>query len=118
MMKECVNWKSMNVDKIYTACHAGEAKEIIATTQIDVIICDIEMPGENGLDLMRWLQQRDKRMIRILLTCHESFNYVVAAIRCGVFAYLLKPFDMEELIQTMEQARKVLAKRDAEHSIA
>ncbi len=66
-----------------------------------------------GLDLMEWLEQKDSRMIRILLTCHQSFNYVVTAMRCGVFSYLLKPLDEKELARTIEMAEKELARRDA-----
>lgn len=112
-MKNCLDWESMNVDEIHTASHVEEARKIIEKMQIDVIISDIEMPGENGLDLMEWLEQKDNRMIRILLTCHQNFNYVVTAMRCGVFSYLLKPLDEKELARTIELAKKELARRDA-----
>lgn len=114
VMKTHADWKSMHVDQVYTAYHADGARRILENTEIDIIICDIEMPGESGLELMKWLGQHDKRIIKILLSCHKDFNYAAEAIRYGVFSYLLKPVDMEELTRTIEQAEKELVKMDAQ----
>ena len=110
-MKNCVDGEKMKVDTVYTAYNAQSARQIIMEKQIDVIICDISMPGESGLELLKWVEEHDRRIVKIILTCHKKFDYAAQAISCGVIEYLLKPFDEEVLAKAMERARWELAKK-------
>lgn len=99
-----IDWKNFGVEEVYGAYSVNEAKQYFKQKRIDVVICDIEMPGEGGMELMYWLGDHNPEVIRILLSCHTEFFYAAEAIRCGVFRYLEKPLNMEQLKEALEQA--------------
>ena len=47
---EGISWEEFGITKVYGVCNVKEAKTILERERIDVVISDIEMPGENGLD--------------------------------------------------------------------
>lgn len=52
-MKNNVDWKKYGIDQVFTAFCVEEGRQEITSHSIDVLLCDIEMPGENGLALIR-----------------------------------------------------------------
>ena len=80
------------------------AKEYLMEHSVSILICDIEMPGESGFDLLQWMQESGRQTTSILLTCHADFQYAAAGIRYHVFDYLLKPVTSEELQNTLQRA--------------
>ena len=68
------------------------------------MICDIEMPNGTGLDLAKWLSENYPDLLILFLTCHSDFSFAKEAISYHAFAYLLKPFDIEEISQAVEEA--------------
>lgn len=52
-----VDWKKLGIDHVFTALNAPEAKNIIREQDIDLLLSDIEMPEESGLDLLRWVRE-------------------------------------------------------------
>ncbi|WP_040949459.1 response regulator transcription factor [Gorillibacterium massiliense] len=78
----------------------ADAKEVMdALTEIeaDVLITDIRMPGKSGLDLIEEIRSVIPTMKIIILSGYGDFSYARRAIHMGVFEYLLKPVDTEEL---------------------
>ena len=57
-LKNGICWQKVDVEKVYTACSAKEAKLVLTNFPVDVMICDIEMPEENGLELVKWAKER------------------------------------------------------------
>lgn len=114
-MKEDMDWSSYGIDKVYTAYDAESGKECITENRIDIMLCDIEMPGENGISLLRWVRENEKEIECIFLTCHASFAYAQEAISLGCQNYLLIPARYEEI---GTEIRKVVIylheKREAE----
>ena len=49
-----VNWSALHIDKVMTAYNIEKAKEILADTPADIVVCDIEMPMGNGTELLKW----------------------------------------------------------------
>lgn len=87
------------------ACYDVEsAKEYIQDHPVSILICDIEMPGESGFDLLQWIQDQNKTITSILLTCHADFQYAATGIHYHVFDYLLKPVSCQQLQTTLERA--------------
>ena len=50
-LREGIRWEELGVEKVYTACSAREAKLVLVNFQVDVMLSDIEMPEEDGLEL-------------------------------------------------------------------
>ncbi|WP_373231720.1 helix-turn-helix domain-containing protein [Cohnella sp.] len=99
-----IDWSSLEFSEIHKAYNTEQAKEIIARIPIDIIICDIEMPDGNGIELMEWIKERFPAIEAIFLTCHADFKYAQRAIHLGSFEYLLKPVEGELLRQTAKSA--------------
>lgn len=97
---------SFSFSSIETCYDVPSAKEYIKKNDVSLLICDIEMPGESGLDLVRWIQEEKLPITSVLLTCHADFQYAAAGIHYHVFDYLLKPVTSDQLQNTLERAIK------------
>lgn len=60
-MKKDMDWASYGISEVYTAYDTEAARACIAEHPVDILLCDIEMPGENGLKLLRWVREQKKR---------------------------------------------------------
>lgn len=74
-----------------------------------VVFLDVEMPGMTGVECARMIQDMDPRTVIIFATAHD--NYMGDAFEVYAFDYLLKPFKVERVIQTLERARDRLSRR-------
>jgi two-component system, LytTR family, response regulator len=80
----------------------------LATVRPDLVFVDVEMPGQNGLDMLAALP-RAERPLTILLTAHDSF--AVRAFDLAALDYLLKPVDDDRLDEALGRARHALPYR-------
>ena len=101
---ESVNWESVGATNILTAQSAAEAQRTLEGESVDLMICDIEMPGMNGLELLCWMRQKQMNAQVILLTCHASFSFAKEAVRLQCVDYLIKPADPELLTSIIRGA--------------
>src|SRR2546428_1875205 len=76
----------------------------------DVVITDMKLPGLSGLDLVRELHGIQPRLPIILITAHGTTETAIEATKAGAYDYLLKPFEIPELIDLVEKA--VASRRD------
>jgi DNA-binding response OmpR family regulator len=84
--------------EVRTAEHAVQAREQVAQQLPDLAILDVNMPGENGLSLARWLRDTQPTMgIVMLTTASESVDRIVG-LELGADDYVPKPFDLRELL--------------------
>ena len=74
----------------------AEARNLLATRRVDVLFCDIQMPGENGIDFLRSIDMSKYHVV--FVTAYNE--YALQAIKAKAFDYLLKPLDVEELKNT------------------
>src|SRR5579859_7716462 len=70
----------------------------------DLVITDLKLPGLNGLDLVQRLHLAQPRLPIILMTAHGTTETAIEATKLGAYDYLLKPFEMEELLDLVERA--------------
>jgi two-component system phosphate regulon response regulator OmpR len=88
------------VDKGFRVTAAGDAqqaRERLAGLAFDLIVCDIMMPGESGLELTRALRQESNVPI-LLLTAMSEAQHRIAGLEEGADDYLAKPFEPRELV--------------------
>lgn len=99
-----VDWKEYGIQQAYGATSVAGALDVFEKTTIDVLLCDIEMPIENGLSLVGWVnrQQLDTRCI--LLTAHAKFSYAQQSVKLHVFDYILQPAPYEQIAATVQRA--------------
>lgn len=87
-----------------SAPDAAVAASMLATADFDLLIADIHMPGNAGLELVEQLPQVAAALPVILLTGHPSVQSAARSVRLRVVAYLVKPCEVEELLAIAEQA--------------
>ena len=86
------------------ATSGEEAVELLKKTDYDVAVVDVKMPCMNGLDLLRWIRREKPATAVILLTGHASVELGIQGMELGAFEYLLKPVDVDELLDVALRA--------------
>lgn len=90
---------------VLTANDAEEALELAASTALDLLITDFQMPGMSGLDLACRLHAEPgrRRLPTILLTAHGLALEQVEMSQAGITVCLFKPFSPRDLLQNVQQ---------------
>ncbi len=106
---EGIDWTKWNIDGVYTAYNIRQAKEILSTLQVDILLSDIEMPQGSGLELLEWVRERKLPVECIYLSSYAHFAYAQKALELHSRGYLLKPVsnrDLENVLGSLvEQMR-------------
>ena len=82
---------------------SDELFESVALNCPDCLVLDLQMPGMSGLDVLKYLNQRQIRIPTIVITGHDEKHSRAACMNAGAVAYLLKPLDVEMLVDTIER---------------
>ena len=85
---------------------SDELFESVALECPDCLVLDLQMPDMSGLDVLKYLNQRQIRIPTIVITGHDVKNSREACMNAGAVAYLLKPLDVELLVDTIENICK------------
>jgi response regulator RpfG family c-di-GMP phosphodiesterase len=97
------------------AAGASEAFDRIRESPVQLVLSDIEMPGENGLDLLERIKSHDPDLDVIMVTGVVDAHTAIAAIRQGASDYVTKPFNLEEVQivveRTLEKRRLIVENR-------
>jgi two-component system response regulator YesN len=99
-----IDWSALDIGRVLPATSFDEARAILETNAVDVVVSDIEMPGKNGIDLLVWLQAHQPEIPTIFLTGHASFQYARQALQHGCVEYLLKPVEYGHLTEVVKKA--------------
>lgn len=91
------------------AADGEEALTLLAEHHADVLITDLKMPGIDGLTLLRQARAMDPALQVILMTAHATLDTAVNALRSGARDYIIKPFDVNEIVETVRKALLVQA---------
>ena len=83
--------------EVQTAHDGHTALDLLIRKTPDVVLSDIQMPGMNGIDLLRAIHHRIPETQVILLTAYGSLSTAVEGIKAGAFDYLSKPFVLDEV---------------------
>lgn len=92
--------------KGYAVEHIGSGEEAIdrlSGGDIDIVVCDINMPGLSGIDVMRKTQEAGIDTTFLLMTAFASVDTAIKAMRLGAFDYLVKPVSTEEVLHQLKQ---------------
>lgn len=81
------------------AVNGEEALEGIKSGKYDLVLLDFQLPGMNGIDVLKQLRDRQGELPVILITGHGSPNMAIQASSLGVYGFMSKPFEIEDLLQ-------------------
>lgn len=87
------------------AAESGEkALEILEHSYTDVVLLDVKMPGMDGIETLRRIRAMKPLVEVVLLTGHASVDSGIEGMKLGAFDYLMKPIDLEPLLEKLTDA--------------
>jgi two-component system, response regulator YesN len=107
-MLKGIPWDEIGFDEVFTAFNSFEAKAIFLDHSIDILLCDIEMPVENGIDLVKWIKEKNIKTECIFLTAHAEFEYAQEAIKMGSLDYILLPASYQDIENCVKKVIKYI----------
>ncbi|MBF0787214.1 MULTISPECIES: response regulator transcription factor [unclassified Streptococcus] len=110
-LKKLIPFHQYDMEVVYGASSATEALSYIAHHPVDVIITDVNMPGINGLEMVRQMRKQLPHAAYIILSGYKEFEYVKTALNLQVADYLVKPVDKVELGQSLSQIARTFASK-------
>jgi PAS domain S-box-containing protein len=90
--------------EVTVARTCATALALIQAQRFNAVMLDLGLPDGDGLDVLKLAQQIDPSLPVIILTAHVSTDHTVGSLAKGAFAYLIKPYNREELRQTLRRA--------------
>jgi DNA-binding response OmpR family regulator len=101
--------------EVRTAASGEEALHVLEIERFDVVVTDLVMPGMSGTDLVSRIKARDPEQDVVVVTGVVDVRSAVDAMKVGASEYLLKPFDREALVRSLDtilQRRRLRVERD------
>jgi two-component system, response regulator YesN len=114
-LASAIDWAALRAEAPLLAEDAAGAQAIFGRAPVDIMICDIEMPGTNGIELLSWAKERYPETEELILTCHADFKYAQQAVQLGIFDYVLKPIRYAQLEAILA---RLIEKIDTRRSMA
>lgn len=88
----------------YKATSVIEAMNILKYSPVDLLITDLQMPGINGMELVKYVEEHFPAIPKLVITGFPSVDGAIEAVRSGALDYLVKPFTTEELKKAVEKS--------------
>ncbi len=92
--------------EVVTAANATAALERIENSPIDIVLCDLRMPGISGMDLLPELTKRLPNIPIIMMSAFGSTDLAIEAMKLGAYDYIAKPFQPSEILLTLRKAKE------------
>jgi len=95
---------------VYVAANIAEAEEVLKNESVDVMLTDLRLGGEDGMELISRTLAKPKAPVCILMTAYGSVDVAVEAMKKGAYDYVSKPLNIDELeivIKRAIRSRKV-----------
>lgn len=103
--------ESPNIEVVAEATNGSDAIEKVATYHPDIVLMDIGMPGQNGIEVTTYLQQNFSESRIIALSMHTDKHYIKAMLEAGASGYLFKNCTFNQLLEgitTVHEGKKYL----------
>jgi len=101
MLKDVLEMENFKVD---FALNGAQAVQLMRAMKFDVVLLDIKMPGMDGIQTYEKLKALAPNVPVIMITAYAVEELIKEAMNLGAFAALKKPFDFEELLETIDKA--------------
>jgi putative two-component system response regulator len=100
-------------NKLYSADNGEAALALLEETEIDLVTLDLKMPGMQGVDLLREIKKRKPNVEVIIITGYGTLKSAMDGIRYGASDYILKPFNVSDLLSSINRVLEKKHRLDA-----
>jgi two-component system NtrC family response regulator len=90
--------------EVFTANSGLAGLPIVYSTDLDLVLSDMKMPGMDGIAFLEKIKEYNKELPVILITAYAEVEKAVEAMRLGAFTYLAKPFSNQQLLASVRKA--------------
>jgi two-component system, NtrC family, response regulator AtoC len=97
--------------EVFTALSGEDGLKLFHDEQPDLILLDIVLPGIDGVEVLRQIKQANPSAIVLMMSAYHLVERAVEAMKLGAFDYLVKPFPLDDMMQTLHRAAEMLALR-------
>ena len=93
--------------KTISALSGDEALETLSKNRnVDVVILDVKMPGKDGIETLKEIKKTYPLVEVVMLTAHATVESAIEGMKLGAYDYLMKPCEIEQLMEKVEGATK------------
>ena len=110
------DWEKCGCEVVGTAFDGITGLKLIQDASPAIVIIDIQMPGFNGLDIIKKIKDENRDIRFIIISGYSQFEYARQAIRYGVNDYLLKPIMTDEMEQALLRVTALLKRQETDSS--
>lgn len=103
-IRETIDWAANGIEVIGDASNGKQGYEMIKELNPDLVITDIKMPIMNGVDLVKTLHKEGFNGEIVVLSGYKDFEYAKETYENGIFSYVVKPIDNDELLEVVLRA--------------
>lgn len=103
-----IPWEKLGLELVKTVYDGRMLEEALQEMEPDIVIVDIEMPYQNGIEVIRKFADAGRRTQYIIVSAYNEFEYAQTAMAYGVREYLLKPISRDDLLKALANCTKRL----------
>jgi two-component system response regulator AtoC len=96
---------------VLSASNGEEALQIVADYKPDLALLDVVLPGINGIEVLRQAKKVSPAMIVVMMSAYHLVDRAVEAMKLGAYDFLIKPFHIADMVNTIQRATEMLALR-------
>jgi two-component system response regulator AtoC len=96
---------------VLSASNGEEALQIVAEDKPDLALLDVVLPGINGIEVLRQAKKVSPAMIVVMMSAYHLVDRAVEAMKLGAYDFLIKPFHIADMVNTIQRATEMLALR-------
>ncbi len=119
LIANCIDWAAIGINIAGKAASAAEALQLIKQEPPEIIFTDINMDDIDGIQFSERVLQEYPNTKIVIITGFDDFEYAQRSIKIGVFDFLLKPIDEDEVLKTVLNLKELIEQernREMEYS--
>ena len=97
--------------EVFLASSGEEALEVYAQEKPDLALVDVVLPGIDGIEVLRQIRKQNPAAIVLMMSAYHQVERAVEAMKLGAYDYMIKPFHLADLSNTIRRATETLALR-------
>ena len=110
-IENIIDWRTYGFTNVQTFVRADQAYRAILQTRPDVVITDVRMPVMSGLDIIENCREEGCEPLFVIVSAYAQFEYAQRALDNGAFSYILKPYEVDVIIELVQKLRNTLLER-------
>ncbi len=83
--------------EVLSGYNGKEGLEILEAREADMVFLDYQMPGSDGIEVLKIIKKKEPELPVVMITAHGSFETIIEAISLGAYDYIEKPLDIDKI---------------------